>query len=57
MTVYTNAALADFYEDEDNVSAFTDSNGETVIIAAADEVVPSVPVFPLMLMLRLRLHS
>ena len=36
MTVY-NAAQTDFYIDEDGVSAFTDDNGETVIVA--DELV------------------
>ena len=36
MTVYT-FDMGDFYIDEDGVSAFTDDNGETVIIA--DELV------------------
>ena len=38
MTVYT-FDMGDFYIDEDAVSAFTDDNGETVIVAdePADE--------------------
>ena len=42
MTVY-NATQTDFYIDEDGVSAFTDDNGETVIIA--DEAVVEPRVF------------
>jgi hypothetical protein len=43
MTVYTNSSLADFYIDEDTISAFTDDNGETVIIA--DELTTGPRVF------------
>ena len=42
MTVY-NHDQSDFYIDEDGVSAFTDDNGETVIIA--DELVEGPRVF------------
>jgi hypothetical protein len=47
MTVYTNALLEDFYEDEVFVSAFTgDDTSETVIIADDDEPPPPpVPAF------------
>jgi len=42
MTVYT-FDMSDFYIDEDGVSAFTDDNGETTIVA--DELVEGPRVF------------
>lgn len=45
MTVYTNAALEDYYVDDDGVSDFFDANGETVIIAGLAELPPPLPFF------------
>jgi hypothetical protein len=42
MTIYT-FDMGDFYIDEDGVSAFTDDNGETVIIADALAEEPEGP--------------
>lgn len=42
MTIYPNASLTDFYIDEDGVSAFTDDNGETVILAEDDATLSSI---------------
>jgi hypothetical protein len=42
MTVYTDALLTDFYIDENAspVSAFTDDNGETVILVTGGDPDP-----------------
>jgi hypothetical protein len=42
MTVYTDSSLTIFYLDDDAVSAFTDDNGETVIIVDALTTGPRV---------------